>query len=117
MKLKLLFALGMSLAGLCGLTSAQTMERRSPMLAFAKDRVVRPIDDEQRIALRGNIHPLAQAQFRLKPVPSDFSMERMMLVLSPDAEQQAGLEDLVEQQRDPTSPYYHQWVAPERFGQ
>src|SRR5689334_1211872 len=107
MKLKLLFVLGMSLAGLCSLVSGQTIERKSPMLAFAKDRVVRPIDDEQRVALRGNLHPLAQAQFRLKPVPSDFAMERMMLVLNPDPEQQAALDDLVEEQHDPTSPYYH----------
>ncbi|HSS98230.1 MAG TPA: protease pro-enzyme activation domain-containing protein [Terriglobales bacterium] len=117
MKLKLLFALGMSLAGLCSLMSAQTMQHRSPMLAFAKDRVVRPIDDEQRVTLRGNLHPLAQAQFRLKPVPPDFSMERMMLVLNPDPEQQVALDELVEQQHDPTSPYYHQWLTPEKFGQ
>ena len=41
----------------------------------------------------------------------------MMLVLTPDAEQQAQLDDLVDQQRDPNSPYYHQWITPERFGQ
>ena len=59
------------------------------MLAYARDRVIRPIDDAQRVVLPGNRHPLARPEFRLKPVPSDFPMERMMLVLSPDAEQQA----------------------------
>jgi pseudomonalisin len=117
MKLKLLFVLGMTLAGFYGKASGQAVERKSPMLAFAKDRVVRPIDDAQRVVLPGNIHPLAQTQFRLKPAPSDFPMERMMLVLNPDQEQQTALDDLVEQQHDPTSPYYHQWVTPERFGQ
>src|ERR1043165_6106630 len=117
MKLKPLFVLGL-LAG-CNLIwgQAREVERKNPMLAFAKDRVVRPIDDEQRIALPGNLHPLAQAQFRLKAVPADFPMDRMMLVLNPDPEQQAALDDLVEGQHDPTSPYYHQWVTPERFGQ
>ena len=117
MKLKLLFTLGIGLAGLCTLASGQVIERKNPMLAFSKDRVVRPIDDAQRTVLPGNLHPLAQPQFRLKPVPSDFPMDRMMLVLNPDPEQQAALDELVEQQHDPTSPYYHQWVTPERFGQ
>jgi pseudomonalisin len=117
MKLKSLSVLGMAMAGICRLGWGQAVERNSPMLAFAKDRVVRPIDDAQRTILPGNIHPLAQTQFRLKPVPSNFPMQRMMLVLSPDAEQQAQLDDLVEQQRDPNSAYYHQWITPERFGQ
>src|ERR1041385_5746457 len=98
MKLKPLLVLGICLAGLCNMAAAQVIERRSPMLAFAKDRVVRPIDDSQRVVLQGNRHPLAQQSFRLKPVAPEFPMERIMLVLNPDLEQQAALDELVEQQ-------------------
>src|SRR5882724_3224035 len=118
MKLKLLLLfLGICFATFSVFAAGQAMERKSPLLAYAKDRVIRPIDDAQRVVLAGNRHPLAQPQFRLKPVPSDFPMDRMMLVLSPDIEQQAALDDLVAQQHDVTSPYYHQWITPERFGQ
>ena len=117
LKLRLLLAMGIGSAIFSVLAAGQAYERKSPMLAYARDRVVRPIDDAQRVVLPGNRHPLARPELRLKPVSSDFPIERMMLVLTPDAEQQAQLDDLVDQQRDPNSPYYHQWITPERFGQ
>ena len=119
LKLLLSLALGICSAALLFVASAeaQAIERKSPLFAYAKDRVVRPIDDSQRILLPGNRYPLAQPEFRLKPVPQDFRMERMMLVLSPDVDQQAALDDLTAQQHDVNSPYYHQWITPERFGQ
>ncbi len=41
----------------------------------------------------------------------------MILVLSPDPEQQQALETLLDAQQDPESPFYHQWLTPESFGQ
>ncbi len=118
LRLPLSLALGICFAILSNrLAGAQTSERKNPYLAYAKDRVVRPVDDGQRVILSGNLHPLAQPAFRLAPVPQNFQMERMMLVLTPDAGQQAALDELLEQQQDITSPYYHQWVTPERFGE
>jgi pseudomonalisin len=98
-------------------SAAQTAERKNPFLAYARDRVVRPIDDAQQMVLSGNLHPLAQANFRLKPVAQDFPMDRMMLVLTPDAAQQAALSELLTEQQDVTSPNYHKWITPEKFGE
>lgn len=98
-------------------SAAQSAGRKNPFLAYSRDRVVRPIDDAQRMVLTGNLHPLAQANFRLKPVAQDFPMDRMMLVLTPDASQQAALDELLTQQQDITSPNYHKWITPERFGE
>jgi subtilase family serine protease len=38
-----------------------------------------------------------------------------MLVLKPSASQQADLDQLLEQQQDPSSPNYHQWLTPEEY--
>ncbi len=113
----LLFALSFGLTGLSVFAMAQTLEPKSPLLAYARDRLVRPVDDTQRIVLPGNLHPLAQPGFRLAPVAQNFRMDRMMLVLTPDAAQQDALDDLLAQQQDINSPYYHQWITPERFGE
>jgi hypothetical protein len=44
-------------------------------------------------------------------------MERMVLVLKPDPAQQNALEALLDAQQDPDSPFYHQWLTPEHFGE
>ncbi len=118
MNLRLLLSLALGTCfAILPIAQAQNLEPKSPLLAYAQDRVVRPVDDTQRIVLSGNLHPLAQPEFRLKPVAQNFRMDRMMLVLTPDAAQQAALDDLLSQQQDSSSPNYHQWITPEHFGE
>ena len=40
-----------------------------------------------------------------------------MLVLRPDSAQNAALQELIRAQQDPSSPYYHQWLTPQSFGE
>ncbi|MBV9506775.1 MAG: hypothetical protein JO323_17415 [Acidobacteriia bacterium] len=82
----------------------------------AVDRVLNRIDQARRVTLIGNRHPLARPEFDLGPALPDFPMERIALVLRPDAAQQQALEDLLSAQKNPDSPYYHQWLTPEAFG-
>jgi pseudomonalisin len=89
----------------------------SPVFAQPKDRITRFIDDEQRVTLRGNVHPLALAQYDAGIVAPDFPMEHMLLTLLPDAAQQDALNQLVDAQLNPESPYYHQWLTPEQYGE
>src|SRR5262249_36938188 len=98
-------------------SNAQAPERINPFAVFPRDRVIRPIDDQRRVALSGNRHPLARSEFETKPVSANFRMDRMMLVLKPDSEQQAALDTLVAEQYDPDSPFYQQWITPERYGE
>ena len=99
------------------LAGAQTLEKTNPFSAYPRDRIIRPVDDAQRTVLSGNRPPMAQPEFRVKPVAANFPMNRILLVLQPDADQQAALDSLVAAQQDPNSPYYHQWITPEEFGQ
>ncbi len=80
------------------------------------DRVTTPVDDRLTIQRSGNVHPLARPEYDAGRVPPEQPMQRMLLVLEPDAAQQRALEALLAAQQDPESPQYHRWLTPETFG-
>src|SRR5271170_3479567 len=70
-------------------------------------RITQPIDNRQRVALAGNIHPKALAaaqagndQGRVAP---SLEMPYVTLALTPSASQQAALQKLLEEQQTPGS--------------
>jgi pseudomonalisin len=89
----------------------------NPQYIQPGDRITTFIDDEQRVTLGGNRHPLAVARFEVGAVAPDFSMQHMILTLLPDADQEAALSQLLEAQHNPESAYYHQWLTPEQYGE
>jgi hypothetical protein len=85
------------------------------------DRVIEPLDfqalDRQAmVRLPGNIHPMARPENDAGPVPPDYPMPHLVLVLKRNADQQAALDTLSEAQQDPKSSLYHQWLGPTEFG-
>ncbi len=96
---------------------AQADDSVSPLSAQPRDRVAGFIDEERRLTLHGSTHPLATKQNDLGAIRPEFPMERMILTLSPDAEQQRALTRLAQAQHDPSSPFYHQWLTPEQYGE
>jgi pseudomonalisin len=98
--------------------SAQAPRSTGNLLSGSpRARVINDVDDTQLAVLGGNQHPLARPENLIGNVPANFRMERMMLALRPDPTQQAALDQLVAAQHDPASPYFHQWLTPEDFGQ
>ena len=89
----------------------------NPLSTQPQDRVTRFIDDDQRVTLSGNRHPLAIAQHDAGKVAPDYRMEHMLLTLLPDAAQQDALDQLLDAQHNPESPYFHQWLTPEQYGE
>ena len=55
----------------------------NPLSTQPQDRITRFVDDEQRVTLRGNRHPLAIAQYDAGKVAPDYRMEHMLLTLLP----------------------------------
>ncbi len=98
-------------------TDPMNLPLTQPPFVQVRDRITSFIDDDQRITLRGNVHPLAQARYDAGAVAPDFPMEHMLLTLLPDSTQQDVLNQLVEGQHNPESPYYHQWLTPEQYGE
>ncbi len=74
-----------------------------------------PIDAGRTVALKGNVHPMAQLRFDQGPVEPDFRIGYITLMLKKTDAQQAALEQLLQQQQDPASPNYHDWLTPEQY--
>ena len=85
--------------------------------AQPQDRVSGFVDDERRVTLRGNRHPLAIPRYDAGRVSPGYRMDRIVLTLQPDPAQLAALDELLEAQHDPDSPYYQQWLTPEQYGE
>src|SRR5579864_1438768 len=104
------------------------MKRAQPlicllMLGFAgyseaapPNRITRPVDANQILALSGNLHRFAQSRFDRGAVDPGMRMDYMMLTVKPSGAQQAELDRLLADQQNPSSPRFHQWLTPEEFG-
>lgn len=97
-------------AGINGPSDASASQARSP-----RSRLLGAIDDNDRVTLSGNRHPrLNRAEDRGR-ADDAMVVRRMILTLSPDAEQQRALEAFMASRRDPTSPFYGQWLTPAEY--
>ena len=85
--------------------------------SYVRPLVNEPVDESQRIVLKGNTHALARPQFEIGSAPPDLPMERMLLVLKRSTEQETALSKLLDDQQDKSSRDYHRWLSPEQFGQ
>jgi Pro-kumamolisin, activation domain/Bacterial Ig-like domain (group 3) len=83
---------------------------------IVKSRVTEAVDDLQTVRLRGNIHPLAKAQFDQGALPDSQPMERMLLLLQRSAGQETSLRGLLDAQQTKNSGSYHAWLTPDSFG-
>jgi trimeric autotransporter adhesin len=81
-----------------------------------QNRVLGPINDADRVTLKGNIHPLAQKQFDQGTAPGSTPTGRMMLVLERSAAQQHALTQYLSDLQNPVSPAYHKWLTPTQYG-
>jgi uncharacterized protein (TIGR03437 family) len=83
----------------------------------AQDRIAGSIDASRKTPVRGAAPGLARAEFDRGPVDPSRKLGYVTMHLAPSAAQQAELETLLEQQRDPASPNYRKWLAPEQFAE
>lgn len=79
-------------------------------------RITQAIDETQLVRLKGNVHPLARPEFDKGAVEDWQPMNRMLLLLQRSPEQQAALQQLMEEQLLKDSPNYHKWLTPQQFG-
>jgi subtilase family serine protease len=107
--LRFLFLVAVASFALTSATFAQ--------VSMARNHVISSIDDFDAVTVPGNIHPLARPEFDRGLISAETRMDRMVLVLQPDAEQQKELDALVQAQHTPGSPLYHHWLTPQEYGQ
>jgi subtilase family serine protease len=83
----------------------------------APSRISAAIDNTRLVVLRGNVHPMTRVANDRGAAPASLSLDHMLLVLQPSADQEVALQTLLAQQQTPSSPNYHKWLTPEQYGQ
>jgi hypothetical protein len=122
LNLELGAAVLVALGALAPMARAQAPAQAGAPLAAAQGaaipaRITQPIDETNRITLRGNTHPLARPQFDQGAVADSQPISRMLLLLQRSPAQESALKTLLDQQQSKSSPSYRQWLTPQQFGQ
>ena len=68
-----------------------------------------------RVSLPGHMHPGAIAANDLGRTDPALALQHVSIFLKPTAQQQADLNAFLEQQQNPGSPDYHNWLTPEEY--
>ena len=105
-----LFVLAFSIVTLPHVAWAQT-----PSAPLAQ-RVTAAIDSQNLTTMRGNVHPLARAEFDRGAAADAQTLQRMLLLLKRSAEQESALQELLSEQQNKASRRYQNWLTPEQFG-
>jgi hypothetical protein len=79
-------------------------------------RITQAIDEKQLVHLKGNVHPLARAEFDQGAVSDSTPMNRILMLLQRSPEQQAALRQFMDEQLSKDSPNFQKWLTPEQFG-
>lgn len=87
-----------------------------PLCAQSPNRIVAPLDETQRVTLKGNVHPLAQARFDRGPAPVSQPTGRIMLALQRSPAQQQALTQYLADLQNPSSSNFHKWLTPAQYG-
>lgn len=78
-------------------------------------RLTAPIEEGSRVTLRGTIHPRTRAAVDLGYVEPSRKIGPMIVLLKRSPEQQAAIQKMLEEQRDPGSTNFHKWLTPDQY--
>jgi subtilase family serine protease len=89
------------------------------LVSFAQDgpsnRILQAVDRNQSVIVQGSAHPLAKPEFDAGRVDGKMKINGVSLVFNLSPGQQTGLQALLREQQDRSSPKYHKWLTPEQY--
>lgn len=100
------------LAGL-PLLSASAQTENQPQ---NESQIRGPVEASPLVALKGNVHPLAQPRFDQGPAAVSLDAQRMLLVLRRSPRQEKLLQQYLASLEDRNSPDFQHFLTPEQFG-
>jgi hypothetical protein len=112
-----LLALALGSASAQAQTSQGVNAANTNLVQRVPARITQAVDEHKLARLQGNVHPLARAEFDQGIVPDATPMKRMLMLLQRSPEQNAALEQLMNEQMSSGSPNFHKWLTPQQFGQ
>ncbi|HEY2018012.1 MAG TPA: protease pro-enzyme activation domain-containing protein [Bryobacteraceae bacterium] len=88
----------------------------SASFAAVPDRITRPVNPARTRVVKGTLNRNADPRFDRGPVDPAMRMDYMVMAFRPNSAQQAELDRLLDDQQNPSSPFFHRWLTPEEFG-
>src|SRR5215470_5649194 len=73
------------------------------------------VDSGPRVTLAGNVHPLARPQYDHGAVPDSTPAARLLLLLRRSPQQEAALQEFLQQIHRPGTSSFHAWLKPQEF--
>ncbi|MGO8734397.1 MAG: FG-GAP-like repeat-containing protein [Terriglobia bacterium] len=99
------------------LTSAQAQKAFSlEDFKLARPRITQPIDDTVVVRIPGSRPRVLDRTADLGRMDGSTKMRALFLLLKSSPEQEHGLQTLLDQQQDVSTPNYHGWLTPDEFG-
>ncbi len=84
--------------------------------AVATPQIIGPIQNQQRVTLRGNVRPMSARAHDMGAVTPDLPSGRVQLLLRRPQEQEVALAQFLEDVQRPGSAAYHKWMTPGEIG-
>ncbi|MBT9330988.1 Ig-like domain repeat protein [Paracidobacterium acidisoli] len=101
---------------LVSLLTAPVFAQTAATPSLVASRITAPINENNLVPLKGNVHPQARAQFDRGAASGSLPTGQLVLVLSRSAQQQQALTQYLASLQDVNSPNYHKWLTPEQYG-
>jgi subtilase family serine protease len=107
----------LSVVVLAALVSATSVCAQVESGLHARPRIIRSVDETDRVALAGNTHPEARQANDRGAAVNDFAMEHMLLQLKRSPEQELALQQFLDELHTNGSPKFHEWLTAQEFGE
>ncbi|HEV2169523.1 MAG TPA: protease pro-enzyme activation domain-containing protein, partial [Candidatus Binatus sp.] len=82
----------------------------------APSSITTSIDDNDSVAMAGNVRPEATSLNDRGPVADSFRLDHLLLLLRRSSQRERELRHLIGQLEDPNSANYHHWLTAQEFG-
>jgi subtilase family serine protease len=83
----------------------------------SRSRIIQAVDEANRVALAGNLHPEARPENDRGRVADTHLMEHMLLQLKRSPEQEKALQQFTDELHTKGSPNFHHWLTAQEFGE
>ncbi|HEY4980100.1 MAG TPA: protease pro-enzyme activation domain-containing protein, partial [Candidatus Acidoferrum sp.] len=106
-----------SIAAICVVLLGLATSQAAFGQAAPQARLLNPIKNEQRVTIEKTTSPLVSRSVDTGRISGGQNLGRMILLLTPTAEQEQAAAKLVSDLHDPASTKFHKWLTPAQFGE
>jgi hypothetical protein len=102
----------MALLAFASLLSGSAVQAQATRAGLVRQ----PVNEADRVVLKGNTHPAATKAADRGAVDPAMPAARMLVLLKRSTQQELALKSMIESLHDANSPNFHKWLTPQEFG-